>query len=39
MTTDMMKRMYNRLFLAQKFFEQKHPKFTSTRLPRGFGRW
>lgn len=34
-----MQRLYNRLFLADKFFEQKHPKMTSLRLPRGRGRW
>lgn len=34
-----MQRMYNRLFLAQKFFEQKHPPLKVVRLPRGRGRW
>jgi hypothetical protein len=39
MTDENMATMYNRLFLAQKFFEQKHPKITNWRLPRGRGRW
>jgi hypothetical protein len=39
MTDSDLQRMHNRSFLAQKFFEQKHPKMTSTRLPRGRGRW
>jgi len=39
MTDDMMATMFNRLFLAQKFFDQKHPKITNWRLPRGRGRW
>ena len=39
MTDEAMQTMYNRLFLAQKFFEQKHPKVKSWRLPRGRGRW
>lgn len=34
-----MQRLHNRLFLADKFFEQKHPKITNWRLPRGKGRW
>jgi hypothetical protein len=32
-------RIHNRSFLAQKFFEQNHPKLTSFRLPRGKGQW
>lgn len=32
-------RMHNRLFLAQKFFEQKHPTIRNWRLPRGRGQW
>jgi hypothetical protein len=39
MTDEDMSRMFNRMFLAQKFFEKKHPKMVSTRLPRGRGRW
>lgn len=39
MTQDDMQRMHNRLFFAQKFFDQAHPKLTSFRLPRGRGRW
>jgi hypothetical protein len=39
MTDERMATMYNRMFLAQKFFEQKHPKITNWRLPRGRGRW
>lgn len=39
MTDDDLARMHNKLFLAQKFFEQKHPKITSFKLPRGRGRW
>ena len=39
MTNEDLARMHNRMFLAQKFFEQKHPKITSFRLPRGRGRW
>lgn len=34
-----MQRMYNRLFLAHKFFEQKNPPVSVLRLPRGRGRW
>jgi len=34
-----MQRMYNRLFLAEKFFEKKHPKIKAVRFPRGRGRW
>ena len=32
-------RIHNRSFLAQKFFEENHPKLTSFRLPRGRGQW
>ncbi len=39
MTRGDLQRLYNRLFLAQKFFEAKHPKITNWRLPRGRGRW
>lgn len=39
MTQDDLQRLHNRLFMAQKFFEQKHPKIKSFRLPRGKGRW
>lgn len=39
MTDDDMATMYNRMFLAQKFFDQKHPKVRNWRLPRGKGRW
>lgn len=39
MTDAHMQRLYNRLFLAEKFFEQKHPKVAALRLPRGRGRW
>lgn len=39
MTDADLQRMHNRLFLAQKFFEQKHPKMTNVRFPRGKGRW
>jgi hypothetical protein len=39
MTDEDMANMHNRQFLAQKFFEQKHPKITNWRLPRGRGRW
>lgn len=39
MTQNDLQRMHNRLFLAQKFFEQKHPKITNWRLPRGRGGW
>jgi hypothetical protein len=39
MTDTDMERLYNRLFLAEKFFEQKHPPMTRLRLPRGRGRW
>lgn len=34
-----MQRLYNRMFLAHKFFEQKHPPLKAVRLPRGRGRW
>lgn len=34
-----MSKLFNRLFFAQKFFEEKHPKVKSFRLPRGRGRW
>ena len=39
MTDADLQRMHNRLFLAQKFFEQKNPKVKSYRFPRGRGRW
>jgi hypothetical protein len=39
MTDADLQRMHNRLFLAQKFFEQKNPKVKSFRFPRGRGRW
>jgi hypothetical protein len=39
MTDADMQRMHNRLFLSQKFFEQKHPPIGRLRLPRGRGRW
>ena len=39
MSDDNMATMFNRMFLAQKFFDQKHPKITNWRLPRGRGRW
>lgn len=39
MTDADMQRMFNRLFLAEKFFEQKHPKLKAVRFPRGRGRW
>jgi hypothetical protein len=39
MSDENMARMHNRLFLAQKFFDEKHPKITNMRLPRGRGRW
>jgi hypothetical protein len=39
MSQDDMQRLHNRLFLADKFFEKRHPKVTNWRLPRGRGRW
>lgn len=39
MTDAHMQRLHNRLFFAQKFFEQKYPKTTRVRFPRGRGRW
>lgn len=39
MSDEAMSTMFNRMFLAQKFFEQKHPKVANWRLPRGRGRW
>jgi hypothetical protein len=39
MTAADLKAMHNRLFFAQKFFEQKVPKMVSVRFPRGRGRW
>lgn len=38
LTSDLLERMHNRLFLVQKFFEEKHPKITSWKLPRGIGK-
>lgn len=39
MTDEDLQRMHNRSFLAEKFFEQAHPKIKDWRLPRGRGRW
>lgn len=39
MTDADMQSLYNRLFMAHKFFEQKNPDVSVVRLPRGKGRW
>ena len=39
MANEDLARMHQRSFLAEKFFDQKHPKIKDWRLPRGRGRW